>query len=273
MKYLFFDIDGTLLSHTEGISKSTIDALKLAKEKGHKIFICTGRSYSEIPELIYTFNFDGVIAAAGGYVKIGNKVIFNKIMPEHLIDNIIYQLDKMDIPFMLEGVEKTYSHKDARYIYDERNLKRKAIKDKTNYEHSAYDYRIPELFTIDEYFSNRTPISKMTLYGNGPESYFELEQFIDKDFYLLKYDIYAELISKGISKLTGIEKVMNYLNASMNETFAFGDSLNDYEMIRGANIGIAVGNSSEPVKKIADFITDDIHDNGIYNAMKHYNLI
>lgn len=273
MKYLFFDIDGTLLSHTEGISLSTIEALKLAKENGHKIFICTGRSYAEIPELIYSFDFDGVIAAAGSYVKIGDEIILNYLMPNHLIDNIIFQLNKMDIPYVLEGVDTTYSHKDALYIFDERNKQLKKLKEENPYEHSAYDYRIITHQSIDDYFNDRKPISKMTLYGDGPESYFELEQFIDKDFYLIKYEKYAELVAKGINKFTGIELVLKHFGASVNDTMAFGDSLNDYDMIKNANIGVAVGNASEPVKKIADYVTDDIHYDGIYNALKHFEII
>lgn len=273
MKYLFFDIDGTLLSHTEGISPKTIEALRLAKENGHKIFICTGRSYAEIPDLIYTLEFDGVIAAAGGYVRVEDEIIYNQLMPEHLVDNIIYQLNKMNIPFVLEGTEKAYSHKNALYGVDEEMKRLKKVKEETQNEHSAFDYMIERQSTIEEYFEERTPISKMTLYGDGPESYFELEQFIDKDFYLIKYEKYAELVAKGTNKYTGIKKIMEYLNGDLNNTLAAGDSLNDYDMIKECNIGIAVGNASEPVKNIADYITDDIHDDGIYNALKHYNII
>ena len=122
MKYLFFDIDGTLLSHTRGISPKTIEGLRLLKENGHKIFICTGRSYAEIPELIYQFNFDGIIAAAGEYVRVGDKILHNYLMPEHLIDNIIYHIDQMNIPYVLEGTEASYSHKEALYISDQRDM-------------------------------------------------------------------------------------------------------------------------------------------------------
>lgn len=273
MKYLFFDIDGTLLSHEEGISLSTIKGLSESKEKGHKIFICTGRSYAEIPSIMYKFNFDGVIAAAGGYVRVGDKVIYNKVMPEHLVDNIIYELSKTDIAYVLEGVDEVYSHKDAIYSQATRNEKLLAKKKKSNYEHSAYDYRIERLKNIEDYFNERKEISKMTLYGKDIDSYAEFEKFIDKDFYLLKYREYAELIAKGVNKFTGIQKIMKYLNADIDKTVSFGDSLNDYEMIKNCNIGIAVGNASKTVKEIANYVTEDIDNDGIYNALKHFDII
>lgn len=273
MKYLFFDIDGTLLSHEEGISLSTIKGLSESKEKGHKIFICTGRLYAEIPSIMYKFNFDGVIAAAGGYVRVGDKVIYNKVMPEHLVDNIIYELSKTDIAYVLEGVDEVYSHKEAIYSQATRNEKLLAKKKKSNYEHSAYDYRIERLKNIDDYFNERKEISKMTLYGKDIDSYAEFEKFIDKDFYLLKYSEYAELIAKGVNKFTGIQKIMKYLNADIDKTVSFGDSLNDYEMIKNCNIGIAVGNASKTVKEIANYVTEDIDNDGIYNALKHFDII
>lgn len=273
MKYIFFDIYGTLLSHTEGISPKTIEALRLLKENGHKIFICTGRSYAEIPKIIYQFDFDGLIAAAGGYVRVNDEIIYNKIMPEHLVDNIIYKLNEVDIPYVLEGIDEVYSHDDALYVNDQRAKEMLKIKNKTGYEHAAYDYRIDRNKSVADYFNERKDISKMTFYGYGPSSYKEIEAFIDKDFYLIKYEKYAELVAKGVNKFTGIQKILEYFGADVKDTVAIGDSLNDLDMVKHANIGIAVGNASEELKKHADYITDDIHDDGIYNAMKHFDFI
>ncbi|MGX7072340.1 Cof-type HAD-IIB family hydrolase [Helcococcus kunzii] len=272
-KYLFFDIDGTLLSHTEGISPSTVEALRLCKEKGYKIFICTGRSYAGVPELIYSFNFDGIIAAAGGYVKVGDEVIFSHEIPDHLVDNIVYHLNKHNTPFILEGTEYIYTDKELLRDFELRTEELKKIKEKSKYEHSAYDYMFVAHKNIDEYYENRTPISAMAIHGDGPESYREFESFIDRDFYLIKYEKFADLVPKGVNKFTGIQLILDHFRANLKDTIAFGDSLNDYEMIKFCEIGVAVGNASDPLKEVADYITDDIHHDGIYNALKHFNII
>ena len=59
----------------------------------------------------------------------------------------------------------------------------------------------------------------------------------------------------------------------MEETIAFGDGGNDITMIEHAAIGVAMGNANKEVKEIADYITDDVDNNGIYNALKHFNII
>ena len=66
---------------------------------------------------------------------------------------------------------------------------------------------------------------------------------------------------------------MDYFNIELNDTYAIGDSSNDLPMLEFAGTGIAMGNSSDIVLKSADYVTDDILEDGIYNAMKHFNLI
>lgn len=273
MKYIFFDIDGTLLSHEEGISPSTIEALNLLKQNGHKIFICTGRSYAEIPETFYKFNFDGVIAAAGGYVKYKDEVIYNKVLPDYMVDNLVYFLNKFDIPFILEGDTMVYSRKDVIYTGHEYLERLREKKEQTKYEFSAIDFIIPRKHSIEEYFENRTNINKLTVYTESYEQLVELEKIIDKDYYIIKYEKGGELIAKGVNKFTGIKKILKYFDISVEDTVAVGDSLNDYDMIENCNIGIAMGNATQKLKDIADYITTDVEDDGIYNAMKHFGFI
>lgn len=59
----------------------------------------------------------------------------------------------------------------------------------------------------------------------------------------------------------------------MSQTVVVGDSSNDLDMIIGANLSFAVGNASQKVKEVADYVTDHIHDEGIYNSLKKFNII
>jgi hydroxymethylpyrimidine pyrophosphatase-like HAD family hydrolase len=67
--------------------------------------------------------------------------------------------------------------------------------------------------------------------------------------------------------------VLKYYHISTDEIMAFGDAANDISMLEYANIGIAMGNASDEVKKHADFVTTDIDDDGIYNALKYFQII
>ena len=54
---------------------------------------------------------------------------------------------------------------------------------------------------------------------------------------------------------------------------AFGDGGNDIDMLKHAGIGVAMGNAGENIKEIADYITTSVDDDGITNALKHFNVI
>ena len=83
----------------------------------------------------------------------------------------------------------------------------------------------------------------------------------------------GEIIPKGIDKGRGMELVCQYYGASMQDTIAFGDSMNDYEILQHCQLGIAMGNAVQQLKDVADDITDSVTDNGIYNSFIKYHLI
>ena len=83
----------------------------------------------------------------------------------------------------------------------------------------------------------------------------------------------GELSVPNIHKANAIETLINHLGIDRKNTYAFGDGMNDKEMLEYVNVGIAVGNAKEGLKAVADEVTDDITNDGIYNAMKRHNLI
>ena len=75
-KIIFLDVDGTLVNENGIVPESAKVAVKKARKNGHYVFLCTGRSKAEIYEDIMEIGFDGIIAAAGGYIELGDKVLF-----------------------------------------------------------------------------------------------------------------------------------------------------------------------------------------------------
>lgn len=83
----------------------------------------------------------------------------------------------------------------------------------------------------------------------------------------------VDIISKDGGKLAGVEKYLKLQGQTLTDTMAFGDGENDLDMLKAVQLGIAMGNGEEQVKQIADYVTSDINEDGIYNACKHYKLI
>ena len=88
---------------------------------------------------------------------------------------------------------------------------------------------------------------------------------------LIGQSTYADVVLKGFSKAIGIRFILDHFQ--MQDYLAFGDSLNDVEMLQHARIGVAMGNAHEEAKRAADIITRDVSEDGIYHALRQMRLL
>ena len=86
-------------------------------------------------------------------------------------------------------------------------------------------------------------------------------------------DTMLELVMNGCSKAIGIEKIMEHLGVSRDETLAIGDSTNDLPMFAMAGHTVCMGNGMEQLKQKAEFVTDSVLEDGIEKALRHYGLL
>ena len=85
--------------------------------------------------------------------------------------------------------------------------------------------------------------------------------------------LFADVNFQGISKKTGVERFCNHFGIERGETMSFGDGGNDKTMLLYTGIGVAMGNANLELKAIADYITDDVDNDGIWNALKYFQVI
>ena len=101
-----------------------------------------------------------------------------------------------------------------------------------------------------------------------------LKKGLCADYEMMVHDIpVMEIVPKGCSKGTGIQLVCRKLGIAREQTYAFGDSVNDLPMFEAAGHSIAMGNASEFVKQQASYVTDTLHQDGIYHALEHFGLV
>ncbi len=113
-KILFFDIDGTLLSHrTLQIPESAKKSIRKAKEKGHLVFINTGRTISVVNKEIKELGFDGYICGCGSYIEVDGEVIYSNDIDKSKYAEIINKIEEYDLDVVLEGREAVYYNRDT----------------------------------------------------------------------------------------------------------------------------------------------------------------
>ena len=260
IKAAFFDIDGTLVSfNTHKVSDSSKEAIRLLKEKGIKVFIATGRIKRHINN-IDNLVFDGYITANGFDCYIGEKSIYrHSIAKEEIYSLMDYLKNKELFPcsiMMNSGIFINYTTKEVEEVSESINLPIPAV---DNY-YEFLENNINDILQINLFVDRKKEKELMLkIFKNCDSSRW--------------HEAFADVNTKGGGKHIGMDKVIEYYGIKLEETIAFGDGGNDISMIKHANIGVAMGNANKELKEVADYITDDVDNDGVFNALKHFNII
>lgn len=270
-KIIFLDVDGTIRDFDGVIPESTIKSVKKAQKNGHKVCINTGRPFCQIDKEIMDIGFDGIISCAGSHILYDDEVIYHNTFSTLAYINLCKYLRDKNCILEFQSCK-------ARYVL-ERDMKRfleicnnleeelgegasgitqipkqiKMITDITDTEKIMY---FSQTLTPEEVgkkwsgFFNVVPIS-----------------FPVKDVYG------GEITPSFINKAEGIKNVINVTGHKIKDVIAIGDSENDLEMLAYAGVGVAMGNGCESAKKIADFVTSSVSEDGIKKALEQLEII
>ena len=255
-KILFFDIDGTLLSHrTLTIPESAKRAVRKAKENGHLIFINTGRTISVINKEIKDLGFDGYICGCGSYIEVDGEVIYSNDIDKSKYAEIINKIEEYDLDVVLEGREAVYYNRD------------------TSTDAMLTDF-IQNNYPVKRYEDENLEFDKMYMKYKDNEYLKDFCDFTKELFDFIDHgNGGGEMVPKGHSKGSGIDFLVDYLNIEKENTFAFGDSNNDISMLEHVENSIVMGNGNPDLFEKATFVTKNIDEDGIEYAMKHFNII
>lgn len=260
MKAIFFDIDGTLVAGgTHKMSDSTIKAIKKARENGNICMINTGRAKSFVGEdLRNQVEFDGFLMGCGTEIEYHGEILMHKRLPYDLTVRIMEGLKRYGIDTILEGSESNFVAPIETYITP---TFRKYVEKFDKKYYTSWD-EAPGNF--DKFFCYVDEMWRMNEFKGEFES--DLD-FVDRE------NGFFEVLPKGYSKATAIEFIEKHLSIRHEDTVAIGDSNNDMPMLEYANIAIGMGNSSQTVIDMADYISTNCEDDGIYNALEWLGVL
>ncbi len=257
IKAVFFDIDGTLLSFkTHEVSPSTEEAIAQLQAKGIKTILSTGRSINSIDHVRY-LNFDGYITFNGGYcVTKEGQVLLKKTMDPKDIQSILDYADQQPLSFSFMSEKEITIHDvtpEIAGMYAHLNLP------------------VPKLVDINNVQVESILQANIFL---GPEEEDAFMHAVMPNSVASRWTpLFADVNPAGQSKKVGIDTFCDYFGIALRETMAFGDGGNDITMLQHVQVGVAMGNANMEVKEIADFITDDVDSDGIWNALRHFEIL
>lgn len=272
-KIVFLDVDGTLKNPEKDMSSCTEEAIKQLKQNGHYVFVCTGRNKAGVESLRY-LNFDGYICSAGGYIEVHGKKIFETYMSKEDVKEVRSIFEKYHIFYNLEALDRTFQDEQMHI---------EMMKDHKDMEqmNSEMKRMIQEfhVLPIEEYDQNPVPIQKLCFVSRNEDNINQAKKLLEKKYHFVIHDLFSpdtingEIIPKDKNKGLAVKKVVEYLHMSIEDTIGFGDSMNDYEMMKTCHYGVAMGNASKELKQYADAICESIDDDGVYHELKRLKLI
>ncbi len=253
MALIFIDLDGTIL-HNGKIASMAKETINLLKANNHIVAIATGRN----PNLLYgvdkELGIDNLVLANGGCVIYQSEIISEKYIAAETVQKMMNLADQEKFDLVVEYHDKYVSYRkdtSASDDFSEIFNIQKAELDSTFYpDRNVYAMLIFEDDVVKR-IKNKFPelqFNKSNRFG---------------------YDINP----KGDLKAEGVRTLVNYLQYPEDEVYAIGDGFNDILMLKSVKHGIAMGNAFPEVKEVAEYVTTDVLNSGVYYAMKHYKLI
>lgn len=261
---VFFDVDGTLIDWTKKIyapTKVTKDAIVKLRENGYLTILATGRPKSCIDEGIVDLGLNGYIASNGAYAEIDNKVLFNETLDNKELKTLLDFLEENNVVYMLEGQEYNY-------VLDLNNEKISNLIKEVNLNIDNFS---------EEWNKETVKISKIIAVAYDNKSLDLVRERFSKEGYAFisnisnggLFEIYKAKYTKGY----GVEHLLNLLDISKDNAYAFGDGENDIEMFQAVKYGIAMGGYHEKLEQYAYDFTEDVANEGIEKGLKKLGLI
>lgn len=259
-KMIVVDLDGTLLHINQECSKKTRKYLKKLKDLGYIIVIATGRVLRSAVEVTNGAEFANYVVASAGavvYDMDNSRVVMEKNVNLDIIMKICASYNADEIK-SINICDLFYHHKYT---------------NSQNYC-SAFVKRISN---IDNFLKDTCGIVNVTIHvkdNNLIDKYYDMFKEYNLEL-LVMQDSFGtekclEIFDKGVSKYNAIQEIMNIEGINNQDVIAFGDGLNDVDMIRLSGIGVAMGNALDEVKDVSNYVTISHNDDGVIYFLKGY---
>lgn len=253
---IFFDIDGTLLTHDKELPLSTKEAIFKLKDAGHIVAIATGRAPFMFDDLRSELDIATYVSYNGQYVVLDGEVIYT---------------NPLNIPSLEKLAEAALQNHHPVVFMDHEDMKAN-VPEHAYIKESIDALKITRFPTHDpDYYRGRELHQTLLFCPEGEEKQYE-EEFQEFEF-IRWHPFSVDVLPKGGSKAKGIEQITEKLGIPPERQYAFGDGLNDMEMLLTIKNSVAMGNAEEKVKKAARYLTKSVEEQGISHGLQMVGLL
>lgn len=275
-KIIFLDVDGTLVNYENEIPESAVRAIRRARENGHRVYICTGRSKAEVYQELWDIGLDGMIGGNGSYVEDNGVVVMHQLITAEQCRRIVDWLHSRKLEFYLESNNGLFASEMFAQKAQSSIREYSKRKGKPGAEQATVATVFPEMVYGGNLY--RDDLNKVSYLLDSYQDYLDArEQFPDLENGTWggagETALFGDFGVKGITKGNAVSCLLKHLGVKQEDTIAFGDAKIDIPMLEYCHIGVAMGNGGKEIKEAADYITKDVDEDGLYHAFVHLGLI
>jgi len=264
VKLIALDIDGTIMNSRFQISDKVKDAISKAINSGIYVVIATGRMYSAtVPIASGLGIITPLITYQGSMVREfceKDDILLHYDISPHLSKQILDELRKFEVQINIYLDDELFIE-DESAILAEYAAKRNIIYHKVNSFDNILDLKPTKILAMIKDTEKATEI----------KNYLKAK-YSDTLYITKSTPFYVEVVNKEASKGKAVLFLANKWGIDRSEIMAIGDQDNDIEMLEVASLSVAMGNSTEGLKKIAKYVTDTVHNDGAALAIEKYAL-
>lgn len=279
IKLIVSDMDGTLLGHDGGISKTNVKAIQYAKEKGADFVIATGRDYSNLRRLLQQYHLSCACILGNGaqYCNASGEIISSLYFPKSFFKEVAKVFDDLHIHYMIFATDGFYTTKDAIVVRD-------AFINRCchMFGRKTEDYfgdgpnstmpcmQLKQIKDINTFLASSTEIIKFEAF-NKDISLIEIAKEKLKNIhdiaYLSSFDDNVEVTNINAQKGLILEKVIADMHLTKEEVMVIGDGLNDITMFERFPYSFAPSNANEIIKTLAYKVVSSCEENAVSEAI------
>lgn len=277
-KIIFLDVDGTLVDYDNHIPDSARHAIQEARRNGHLVYVCTGRSKAEMPDDIWNIGFDGMIGGNGSYIEHRGQILLHQLIPYETAKRVVDWLQARKLEFYLESNNGLFASRNfreaARPTLRAYALGKGASEDQVL--HMEAEEALHGLIYDGDLY--RDDLNKISFILHSYQDHLDSKEAFPE----LKAGtwggrgeeaLFGDLGVKDINKAYAVDLILDHLDADRANTIAVGDAKVDIPMLQACQIGVAMGNGGSEILAVADLITDDVGQDGLFKAFETLDLL
>lgn len=259
IKMIATDIDGTILATGADFSPAVKNCIKNLTDSGIKVVLVTGRMHSSAIHVAKDLGLSTpIISYQGGLIKdFDGKTLYQKNLDSGSAKEIINWAQANDIHINLYIDDKLYVQNDNKTI-------------KTYVQGKYIDYKVCSFGDLE--IKNVNKILAID-YSDADKVSGWVDELQEKypSLYIVKSTPYfCEIGSNEAKKSLGVKFLCEYWGIKKEEVLAIGDQNNDIDLIQSGGIGVAMGNSTDELKSVANYITDTVNNDGFVKAVEKF---